>query len=350
VVVAAGTPFEWKVDGGTEATGFRICLEPDLGECAPTLELAPFTCTSCIISCRSGLEANPTLVSGVYLICGQGGNPQFNAYCDMETSGGGWMLVANINPADGHVLTYHSNFWCQDREVGSLEERFTKDYKGVAAWTAHADELMIQSADFGDDSAEIKGWRVWPMTEASTFIDLFKPCGTTKNRCTTGEPTEQQIGTTSEWDNIIRRCGCLWSNKKYGGSGDFSRLTVMPEQDDDVMGGFSAGIDGGEGDTNVMDHAACRQDRCQYNEITQLTDPNTGTQGDCTGSYCHGGNYNQDNPGWTSRFYVREKTPLTPEVIASMNACEEAGRYYTLGDRQCVDIPPCDTTTGIVAT
>jgi hypothetical protein len=155
----------------------------------------------------------------------------------METAGGGWMLVANINPANGHILTYNTNdFWCQDKEVGSLEERFTKDYTGYAAWTVHADELMILSADFGDDSAEIKGWRVWPMTEASTLIDLCKPCSTTKNRCTTGEPTEQEIGTTSEWDNIIRRRGCLWSNKKYCGSGDFSRLTVMPEQDDNVMG------------------------------------------------------------------------------------------------------------------
>jgi hypothetical protein len=301
-----------------------------------------FECVSCITSCRAAIQSDPTLRSGIYLICAQAGTPRYSAYCDMETAGGGWTLVANINPADGNVLKYTSSgFWCEDREFGSFENRFTNDYKSIAAWTQRADELMIQSAEFGDDNAAIRGYRVWPMTESHKFVDLFKPCTETKNRCTTGEPSAQEIGTTSEWDNIIRRRGCLLSNKKYGGSGDFARLSVMTEVDDNMMGGFSAGIDGGQGETNVMDHAACADDVCQYNTITQLSGVD-GMPGDCAGGYCHGGNYNLDNPGWSSRFFVREEIP---GVIAAMQACADAGRYWDgvdctetfAGDQNCAD-------------
>jgi hypothetical protein len=80
-----------------------------------------------------------------------------------------------------------------------------------------------------------------------------------------------------------------------------------------MMGGFSAGIDAGNGDNNIMDHAACNQNLCHYNSIAQLTDPATGVRGDCVGGYCHGGNYNQYQDGWSSRFFVREAEPLDPE-------------------------------------
>jgi hypothetical protein len=58
------------------------------------------------------------------------------------------------------------------------------------------------------------------------------------------------------------------------------------------------------------------------------------------GSYCHGGNYIQDNPGWSSRFFVREETPLTPELIAAESTCEAiAGRYFSRRDISCQDRP-----------
>ena len=45
----------------------------------------------------------------------------------------------------------------------------------------------------------------------------------------------------------------------------------MTEVDNNMMGGFSTGIDGEQGETNVMDHAACADDVCNYNTITQLS-------------------------------------------------------------------------------
>jgi hypothetical protein len=52
-----------------------------------------FTCVSCIISCQAAYQDDPSLGSGVYLVCGQGDVPQYNAFCEMETAGGGWTMV-----------------------------------------------------------------------------------------------------------------------------------------------------------------------------------------------------------------------------------------------------------------
>ena len=52
---------------------------------------------------------------------------------------------------------------------------------------------------------------------------------------------------------------------------------------------------------------------------------------------------------WTSRFYVREEVPLTHAILAAMQACEEAGRFWMRRDQECVDTPPCaDVSSGLL--
>ncbi|QTL37525.1 discoidin domain-containing protein [Pseudoalteromonas viridis] len=48
-------------------------------------------------TCETIKAANPSASSGLYQVDpdGQGGNDAFDAYCDMDRQGGGWMLVAN---------------------------------------------------------------------------------------------------------------------------------------------------------------------------------------------------------------------------------------------------------------
>ena len=71
----------------------------------------------------------------------------------METDGGGWTLVMNINPVDGNIVGWGNDFWAGKDEYGTFEHRFARDYKSPAAHLLKGDELMIQSVHHHTSSA-----------------------------------------------------------------------------------------------------------------------------------------------------------------------------------------------------
>ncbi|MCK5690171.1 hypothetical protein KAI87_12915, partial [Myxococcota bacterium] len=63
-------------------------------------------CHSPLASCLEILTAIPNSPDGVYAIDldGSGSSAPFGVYCDMNTAGGGWTRVLNLDTSDGHVM------------------------------------------------------------------------------------------------------------------------------------------------------------------------------------------------------------------------------------------------------
>ena len=350
--------------------------------------------TCCITSCKQQLERVPDSASGVYTMCGRDGADDYDVYCDMETDGGGWTMVMNINPVDDNLVGYGQDFWTGEHEYGEWEHHFANDYKSPAAYQLNGPdrynndiplaldgEIMIQSVAYPDrqtdaafEDTEIRGWRTWPMlSEYPTFQSMFSTeccrgdnCGNGNHPCKTGQPSGQEVGSTDEWDDIIRRGNCLRTDLRYGSSSGgeaFRLMTYDPVSTNDRMGGFGGATNSGNNlcdsqgifgqrDNSGMDRILCNQGRstaCGHGESRVMRNPVTGAREPCQQSpspeYCttsspyHYNDPNSFRPGWTSRFFVRENTALTPQVIAAIERCEAAERFYSISDGVCTDCP-----------
>jgi hypothetical protein len=353
--------------------------------------------TCCITSCKQQLERVSDSASGVYTMCGRDGADDYDVYCDMETDGGGWTMVMNINPVDDNLVGYGQDFWTGEHEYGEWDHHFANDYKSPAAYqlngpdrynadvpTAEDGEIMIQSVAYPDretdaafEDTEIRGWRTWPMLASyPTFQSMFSTecchgdnCGNGNHPCKTGSPSGQEVGSTDEWDDIIRRGNCLRTDLRYGSSSGgeaFRLMTYDPVSTNDRMGGFGGATNSGNNlcdsqgifgqrDNSGMDRILCNQDRqngCGHGESRVMRNPVTGAREPCQQSpspeYCttsspyHYNDPNSFRPGWTSRFFVREPTALTPQMIAAMEACESANRYWDRDAQECTDGIVCD--------
>ena len=298
-------------------------------------------------------------------------------------------LLPAVNPVDDNLVGHGSDFWVSEHEYGDFTHRFANDYKSPAAYqldgpdrftsgvpAADDGELMIQSVAYPDretdsafETAAIRGWRKWPMTTDESFGDLFSTeccrgdnCGNGQHPCKTGQPSGVEVGSTDEWDDIIRRGSCIRTDLRYGSSSGgeaFRLMTYDPNDEIDRMGGFGGATNSGDNlcasqgifgqrDNAGMDRILCNQDRmtgCGHGESRVMRNPVTGGREPCqqtpSDEYCtdsspyHYDDPNSFIPAWTSRFFVREPTALTPDVIAAIEACDAAGRYWN-GD-VCTD-------------
>ena len=297
-------------------------------------------------TCKQAFDAGIT-ESGMYDMHGE------EVYCDMDHGGGGWSMIMNIAPTDGYSVGYNNqDFWTGDQPYGNDRDRFTTDWKSSLAYTMEADEIMIQSASLTDTEGQgVKGYRVWPTTHRRTFDSMFTtgiPSVHGTDACDSGQPTQVHVGTTNEWDDIIRRGGCLHTdiNPSSSGWGDVTRLSSLDVRGDNYMGAFASCIDcgtpwQGNDDYMGMDRAACNRDNpCHYNQVRHLTGTG-GQRGDCRGNYC-GSTYGGNNqiPGWNIRIFVRLAGATDFDAIdLSDNPFEYDVRPSCIDVQNCTWIP-----------
>ncbi|MBU6953044.1 fibrinogen-like YCDxxxxGGGW domain-containing protein, partial [Hahella sp. HN01] len=134
------------------------------------------------VSCNAILSANPGAASGMYTIDPDGDGPleAFEAYCDMETEGGGWMLVAhltdgmsNIPVIDGlsssDIGVVNATVWSQLRDNMSAGMMFIDEF-GKVSTISHAklysgNCLALQDKDNLSEkenyNAESKAATIW---------------------------------------------------------------------------------------------------------------------------------------------------------------------------------------------
>lgn len=102
-------------------------------------------------SCQTIKQTTSDVSSGIHKIDPIGGN-EFNAYCDMETAGGGWTLVATYaDDGNSYWTSNNRGNIINGNTHGTLENALTQDFQSKAYTDLKGDQVLIRN---GNDSSQ----------------------------------------------------------------------------------------------------------------------------------------------------------------------------------------------------
>jgi len=154
--------------------------------------------------------------------------------------GGQWQLALHVNPSDGHLVNYqNAHFWADPDSLGGAsdkpEDRFTKDYKNLKAFSKPSSKLMIIVHQGG----QLKGWRSWNLAASGKSLESYFDGSKTPHKNRVGKFTvltksvraTAKVMSISENDPIIRSNMNLYADSDMDGNVDFSRIAAKPKGD-----------------------------------------------------------------------------------------------------------------------
>ncbi|MBN2799970.1 MAG: hypothetical protein JXX28_12560 [Deltaproteobacteria bacterium] len=271
-------------DGVDEDGDGEASAESDGPDCDDT-DAALTSTAGCVYpaSCAEILAADSAAPSGFYWIdAGAGLEP---ALCDMVTDGGGWTLLMSINPSDGHIGGWGTDYWYGGEGYGAVFRASDEDYLSAGVQGLAVNELMIANHSHGVRGA----WRRWdfltPGTSFSTEINTaFRSVVTTEIQA------EDTTGAASN-DPIFAYTGALYFNYYYSNNG--TRVSVagqrLPGLDENTDDHYGLGVEYCHNEGHVYSSVTYTSS-CRYDGDASLADLRTSCQGTDHGVHCTIGN------------------------------------------------------------
>ena len=175
------------------------------------------------VSCKSLLEAAPATVSGTYSLDPDGNGPVegFQAYCDMETAGGGWTLAGKFSNQDAKQWIDAKTRWTGSETLGDASTLDANvDAKSKAWSTVTAGEFMFTDTNdpgkymMTTDNCVSGGTLSAFFT---TYLAAYPQVGNYQKKCSISKTYDQSPHWMAEpdWNGQHQGSGDLGPNQGY---------------------------------------------------------------------------------------------------------------------------------------